>query len=241
MAVALRPAAKENIDIYRQDASLSDIFGELKGRLLLEAIWNTYQATEFDGLVCFILCEVRSTFFFSCAGSAGQVGNEKVRVKFFQDSQGNPTPSRGYVIRVKNIRRHYLNNRVQNGVKECYKQSCRLRGIVEGVRGEAWLCEPGVDGKTGERSGPYGALSFASLIESFYAALEDEPDNPNLLRTLSKGLECRIIHHRVPPAVAKYLVHLHNRFHQGSATSFCELLNLIPDVSCPEPESSLGN
>ena len=38
--------AKEGVDIYKQDASVSDIFGDLKGRILLEAIWNTYQASD---------------------------------------------------------------------------------------------------------------------------------------------------------------------------------------------------
>ena len=162
-----------------------------------------------------------------------QVGNEKTRIKFYQDAAPSSLLSTraGYVGTPKNIMRHPLNNRVQNGVKECYKQSCRLRGIVEGVRGEAWLCEPGVDPKTGDRSGPYTALSFASLVESFFSALEDDPSNPNLQCTLHRGLECRIIHHRVPPSVAKYFIHLHNRFHSGSSTSFCELVNLIPDVS----------
>ena len=151
-------------------------------------------------------------------------------MKFFQDMASNvPTPARPGA-RVRNIRRHTWNNRIQSGVKESYKQSCRLRGIVEGVRGEAWLCEPCLDPKTGERSGPYEALSFASLVESFYSVLEEDPQNPNLLCTLGKGLECRVIHHRIPPAVAKYLVHLHNRFHQGSSTSFVELMNLIPDA-----------
>ena len=36
--------AKDGVDIYKQDASVSDVFGDLKGRILLEAIWNTYQA-----------------------------------------------------------------------------------------------------------------------------------------------------------------------------------------------------
>jgi len=133
--------------------------------------------------------------------------------------------------RMKNIVRHRLNNRVQNGVRECYKQSVKLRGIVEGVRGEPWVCEPGIDPKTGEKAGPYEALSFASLVESFYSALDEDGENPNLRLTLNKGLECRILHSRAPPAVLKYLVHLHNRFHQGSSTSFVDLLGVVPDVS----------
>ncbi|CAK9008936.1 Uncharacterized protein SCF082_LOCUS10080 [Durusdinium trenchii] len=206
-----RPTAKEGVDIYRSDASVSDIFGDLKGRILLEAIWTTYQA-----------------------GIRGyNVGPEKTRVKFYQESNNAASQAgrrSGFAGQPKNIYRHPLNNRAQNGVRECYKQSVKLRGIVEGVRGEAWLTEPGICPRTGERSGPYEALSYASLVESFFAALEEEPGNQNLLITLSKGLECRVLHHRIPPAIAKYLIHLRNRFHQGSSTSFCELLTMVPDV-----------
>ena len=59
---------------------------------------------------------------------------------------------------------------------------------MEGVRGEPWVCEPGIDPKTGEKAGPYEALSFASLVESFYSALDEDGENPNLRLTLNKGL-----------------------------------------------------
>ena len=44
MAATVKPMHLEGVDVFNQKASLSDLFGDLKGRLLLEAIWNTYQA-----------------------------------------------------------------------------------------------------------------------------------------------------------------------------------------------------
>ena len=109
-------------------------------------------------------------------------------------------------------------------------RSVRLRGVVEGVRGEPWLqqkppAEPGTSGAK------YFALSFASLTESFFEALIEDPQNELLLLSVSKGLECRVLHYRTPPMIGKYLVNLHNRFHQGSSTSFVELMQLIPDAT----------
>ena len=76
----------------------------------------------------------------------------------------------------------------------------------------------------------YFALSFASLTESFYAAIREEPDNQMLLLTVSKGLEARVLHYKTPHLIGKYLINLHNRFHLGSSTSFVELVQLVPDV-----------
>ncbi|CAK9053779.1 unnamed protein product, partial [Durusdinium trenchii] len=75
-----------------------------------------------------------------------------------------------------------------------YVTSCKQRGIVEGVRGEPWLVMPAPD-SLGEKKGPYLALSFGSLTESFYTALLEEPNNENLKLSLTRGLESRLIHH----------------------------------------------
>ena len=106
---------------------------------------------------------VRSGSFAHPFHYPAQVGAEKTRVRFFMEQPPTGPLSIPKGPRVKNIVRHRLNNRVQNGVRECYKQSVKLRGIVEGVRGEAWVCEPGIDPKSGEKAGPYEALSFASF------------------------------------------------------------------------------
>lgn len=162
----------------------------------------------------------------------GQIGSEKQRVKFYMDDnslKGDSSSNSPFGSRKRNIIRHELNNRYQSGVKQAYKVSLRMRGIVEGARGEAWLLQPEVD-LNGEKVSGYKALSFASLTESFYASLTEDSGNENLLMSLSKGLECRILSNRMPGAIIRYLVNLHNRFHKGSGTSFVELIKMVPDV-----------
>ena len=143
---------------------------------------------------------------------------------------GDASSSSPFATRKKAIMRHELNNRYQSGVKAAYKASLRLRGIVEGVRGEAWVIQPEI-GQDGQKSSGYQALSFASLTESFYAALVEDPTNESLLLTLSKGLEVRLLSNRMPKNIIRYLVNLHNRFHKGSGTSFVELIKMVPDVT----------
>ena len=72
---------------------------------------------------------------------------------------------------------------------------------------------------------------YGSLSEAFYQALIDEGSNPNLLMSLKRGLEVRLLHHRTPPDVIRFLIHYHNGFHAGSGTSFCELVAMVPDVT----------
>ena len=116
-------------------------------------------------------------------------------------------------------------------MKAAYVKSVKMRGVVEGVRGEPWLVQR-VTGDLNGASPSYYALSFASLCEAFYHALEEDGTNENLLLSLSKGLECRVLHHRTPGMILKYLVNLHNRFHQGSSTSWVELIQIVPDAPC---------
>ena len=130
--------------------------------------------------------------------SQRQVG-DKQRIKFFTDSTSQK----------RNITRHPLNARQQSGVKQQYVTSCKSRGILEGLRGEPWMVSPAPN-EMGEKTGAFLALSFASLTESFYQALLEEPGNPNLRLSLSKGLEARVLHHRTPHSVLKFLIHYHN-------------------------------
>ena len=153
-----------------------------------------------------------------------QVG-EKVRTRFFIDDNACTTDTSTFDKRTRNIVRHEFNGRKQSGVRKAYIASVKSRGIVESVRGEPWLVQPQDAGM------PYRALSFASLCEAYYAALVEDPANQNLLVSLVKGLECRILDRRLPASIAKYLINMHNRFHSGSSTSFVELVQLVPDAT----------
>ena len=178
-----------------------------------------------------------STITISCKGTTAtsQVG-DTVRIKFFADTNevnGAAHHAHPFDRRVRNIDRSMRNGRQQDGVRAEYVKSTKMRGIVENVRGEAWMQQRSSDlvNGTDSKCASFFALSFASLTEAFYTALVDDPTNENLLLTLSRGLECRISHAKTPPSICRYLVNLHNRFHCGSSTSFVELLSLVPEVS----------
>ena len=156
---------------------------------------------------------------------------DKQRIKFFADCNEVGQNQVPYAQRVRNIGRHPCNCRQQSGVKATYVASCKHKGIVEGVRGEPWLVTPTPD-VLGEKKGPFLALSFGSLTESFYQALLEDPENDNLRLSLTRGLESRLLHHATPIAVLKFLVAYRNRFHTGSATSFLEMLWIVPDAIC---------
>ena len=283
MSTTMRVTALPGADVFASDGTIESVFGDLKARMLLEAIWNVYQApvcryAEFVGMAGLGVRAEHSkqhgsidsfanpwqsmsqstndwisnllgvfTVYFSrnvvnkplhtCLIRFGfgpwQIGSEKQRVKFFTDDnnlEGDDSSPSPFATRKKNIQRHELNNRYQSGVKAAYKASLRMRGIVEGVRGEAWFLQPQLS-PTGEKLTGYQALSFASLTESFYAALVEDPSNVNLKMSLSKGLECRILNAKMPAAIIRFLVNLNNRFHNGSGTSFIELMKMIPDAT----------
>lgn len=151
-------------------------------------------------------------------------------MRFFIDD--NSTSGTPFPQRVRNIARHEYNQRCQSGVKKAYVASVKSRGVVEAVRGEAWLVQSASATSGDMARAPYRALSFASLCESFYTALNEDGDsNGNLMISLTRGLEARVLDHRIPPCISKYLVNLHNRFHSGSSTSFIELIQLVPDAA----------
>ena len=165
----------------------------------------------------YAVCDTRYT-----CGSGPQVGGNsaeaKKTLKFFQEDGTTP-----------NLVRHMeANPRQQASVKEVYVKSVKNRGIVESVRGEAWAvqAEMSEDG----RRGAYKLLSCASLVESFYTALADEPSNELLLATLRTGLVSRVISHRTPSSILRYLVTLHNQFHHGASTNYLELIRLAPQA-----------
>ena len=85
-----------------------------------------------------------------------------------------------------------------------------------------------------EKDKPVMALSFGSLSEAFYEALIAEPDNPQLVSTLAKGLETKLLSVKTPMSVLRLLVNLHNKFHSGAATSYLELIQCVPNVPRPQ-------
>ena len=155
---------------------------------------------------------------------------------FFLESEKD----KPFAERARNIVRHKTNPRQHEGVKKQYIQSVKMRGIVEDVRGGLWAVEAERVERNGHMTtGPAQAVTFGSLTESFYAALHEEPENPMLLQSLSKGLEARILSAKTLMSVLKYLVTFHNHFHAGAATSFVELVQMVPDVTKQHSSSSV--
>ena len=187
-------------DPFDAKASVQDIFGDISGSLLQDAIFQTYQV------------------------------GQKLRIPFFLDTTSIDHENFPYASRQPGIVRHTHNQRKRAGVKRAYIKSCQARGIVDGVRGECWCGEPLPDQFGHRGNGPFQALSYGSLCESFYAALQLDPTNPLLQRTLQRGLEVRVFSNKMPDSIAKYLVRLHNRFHGGAGVSFVELMQTVPDV-----------
>ncbi|CAL1151058.1 unnamed protein product [Cladocopium goreaui] len=169
-----------------------------------------------------------------------QVG-EKCRIKWFLCNNSDDATLFPFEQRRRSIVRHPMNNRQQRSVKSTYVQSVKARGVCEGVRGEAWMIQPSPQSDVGQQQSPYLALSYGSLSEAFYQALIDEGSNPNLLMSLKRGLEVRLLHHRTPPDVIRFLIHYHNGFHAGSGTSFCELVAMVPDVEAALSHWKQGN
>lgn len=117
--VASPPSAKcgpvPGVDVYNPNLSIKEIFGDLSGGSLLDAIFATYQV------------------------------GEKTRVKFFLDQNSTDHTNFPFHSRQVGIVRHQHNQRMHSGIKKAYVKSCCARGICEGVRGEAWLTEPKPD------------------------------------------------------------------------------------------------
>ena len=135
-----------------------------------------------------------------CAPVPGCQVGPRTRVPFFFPEEAD----KPFAERRHAVERHSLNMRQHESVKQSYVQSVKLRGIVEGVRGEMW----GVESRPGES---VKALSFGSLSEAFYAAIGTDPTNEHLLNTCRKGLECRLLSARTPSSILSFLVNVHNR------------------------------
>lgn len=131
------------------------------------------------------------------------------RVQFF-DAKGNV-----------NFKRHELNQRKHAVTRAKYCSSILASGIVEGVRGEPWVCAPSGPGA------PFMCITFGTLTESFYDAYTLEPHNAFVVSTAAAGLQCRVFDERTPGDVIRYLRDLHNSYHAGNGVSFIEIIDGI--------------
>ena len=98
--------------------------------------------------------------------------------------------------------RHPKNSRRQDKVLQNYVRSVQTRGVIPGVRGEAWLVAPSTE------SGCYLALTFGTLSDAFYAAYErdDRTNYPNLLATAQAGLDAIVFDYRTPNSILDFMI-----------------------------------
>ena len=148
--------AKKNIEAnpakaYCKDASLTDIFGSdfEAGRQLVDEIIKTYKARPGCASTAFLCVPVLC--LTTCRRAASRVAEVPgiKNVPFFVSENDQQ----------RHICRHPLNSRRQDLVLAEYTKSVQSRGIIRGVRGEAWLRAPDVDAN--ETS--YLALTFGTL------------------------------------------------------------------------------
>eukprot|EP00435_Cladocopium_sp_Y103_P058223 s125_g20.t1 len=75
------------------------------------------------------------------------------------------------------------------------------------------------------RSYPVEAGTWNHRAAAFYAAVEEAPKSPNVEPVLRRGLiSVKFIDFRIPDAIWRAFIITHNNFHQGSGTSFQDLI-----------------
>ena len=118
------------------------------------------------------------------------------------------------------IQRHPLHMRKQDSVLERYVASILQKGIVAGVRSEAWMVvSPG-------RTFPALALSYGTLADALYVAAVREPTNPFVANALSNGIpNARVRNEMTPSNVISCLKTYNNELHGGSSWTILELLD----------------
>lgn len=121
----------------------------------------------------------------------------------------------------RNIVKHELNDKVRASrtVNRRYVNRILKHGIVPGVRGEPWA----VWGPN--RTFPIRMITYGSLSNSFYTALEEvgEGKNAKVDATLQRGLTgVRMLHERTHACVLLKLKNYHNEFHGGQEFNLLE-------------------
>jgi hypothetical protein len=128
----------------------------------------------------------------------------KTRLDFFTDN------ALGH--RVKTLRRHPENDRLQLSVVEKYAKGLESTGLVAGVRGQLWAVEGAViDGLQ-----HYDLITYGTLTSAMYVAADRSPDNPMVKSSVEAGVEdCIILHSKTPLDVVRWMRDFHNQWHGG--------------------------
>ena len=149
-----------------------------------------------------------------------------ITLKFF----GGPKGDR------KLLHRHPLNNREQAAVVESYVGGLLEHGVVQGVRGAAWAIQ---DEANPEQ---YFLLSWGTLSDAMYVAVQRDPHNKQLKSSLATGIPaCTVFHPRTPKDVVKHLITSHNDFHHGSANTFVQRYKQVEEMEAAWSKHASSN
>ena len=131
------------------------------------------------------------------------------------------------------VTRHVLNRRGDEASVLQRKQSVESVGIVQDVRGGAWLQQ---DADLGVHD-RFTALHWATLIEGAERAYRDDPDNKNRCVQMSivAGLSrCKVYSRRLPVDCAQFLIDLGNAFNEQATST--TLLEKLRSTALIEPQ-----
>ena len=132
------------------------------------------------------------------------------------------------------LRRHPLNMRDVDGMAEEICELISQVGVQSDKRGRPVLMPVRDD-----VSIPGGAFAFrefeklwviggGTLVDGVYLAASREPQNLQVLATLSQGLEDAVVTHPSAPAdIVAYVTDEHNQLHLGSPSTFLQGLQKV--------------
>jgi hypothetical protein len=114
---------------------------------------------------------------------------------------------------------HPDNLRSHHHVLRKYIATVKRFGVLSGVRGDPWaiLSPDGV--------GPHQLITWGTLSRAIFIALEEDPLNPKILKSIAKGLE-RVVEFnaRTPADIIAFLRDWHNRWNGGAEENFVDKL-----------------
>lgn len=124
----------------------------------------------------------------------------------------------------RNLVRHERNQREHGLVQRKYEQMILEHGLVQGVRGQAWVQEPS------RCNEPYKLMTFGTVAEALYEMAEKFPDNPQVISSLQAGLPCIVFDARMPTDVVEELRDTHNNFHHGAGISILQYFDFVQEI-----------
>ncbi len=133
----------------------------------------------------------------------------------------------------KLLHRHPVNkDRGQAATIDDYKRGVLRFGVQPHCRGCAIAVPRAVSNADGPSDAqPYFLVGHATLTEAVYAAHEEEPENPQVIASLSQGLpEPLVLSPRTPRDVLLWIKEEHNRWHRGAGQTIIEYMEKALDA-----------